>query len=198
MDRLVGPHAARHESDRDLAVGHGLDVAVLAVHDSRPQDDVECVGDINDVLVDVDDGDVAAAARGGAEDGQLRLGRGLRGLRGLRGSDRLCARRGAVGLRDELWLRGWAGPVTRGWAHLAASAAGSSAAAWSGLTPPGASGGPPASPPVASQAASRLTPSMSTMSPAGQLRGPRARTSSVTRAISPARRTPSAALAQTS
>ena len=43
VDRLVGAHGARHEGDRDLAVGHGLDVAVLAVHDGRPQDDVEGV-----------------------------------------------------------------------------------------------------------------------------------------------------------
>ena len=67
-----------------------------------------------------------------------------------------------------------------------------------GSAPSGVAGGPPASPPVASQAVSRSTPSMSTMLPAGQLSGPRARTSSVTRAISLARRTPSAALAQTS
>src|SRR5450756_1241245 len=167
MDRLVGPHAARHESDRDLAVGHGLDVAVLAVHDSRPQDDVECVGDINDVLVDVDDGDVATTARRGPEDGELGLRDGLGRAVGLGGG-----------------------------AHRAASVAGAGAPC-SGLTPPGASGGPSASPPVASQAASSFTLSISTMSPAGQLRGPSARTSSVTRAIPPARRTPSAALAHT-
>ena len=77
VDRLVGPHAAADEGDGDLAVGHGLDVGVLAVHDRRPQDDVEGRGHFHDVLVDVDDGDVAAAARGGAEDGELGLRGGL-------------------------------------------------------------------------------------------------------------------------
>ena len=66
------------------------------------------------------------------------------------------------------------------------------------MSQPGVAGGPSASPPVASQAVSRLKASRSTMLPAGQLSGPSARTSSVTRAISLARRTPSAALAQTS
>ena len=62
MNRLVGPHAAGNERDRNLVVGHGFDVGVLAVHDRRPQDDVEGGRHVHDVFVDVDDGDIAAAA----------------------------------------------------------------------------------------------------------------------------------------
>jgi hypothetical protein len=62
VDRLVRPHAAADQRDGDLAVGEGLDVGVLAVRDRRPHDDLERRGDVEDVLVDVHDGHVAAAA----------------------------------------------------------------------------------------------------------------------------------------
>ena len=46
--------AAREEGQVDRAVGHRLDVGVLGVHDRRPEDDVEALGEVEDRLVQVD------------------------------------------------------------------------------------------------------------------------------------------------
>ncbi len=64
---------AREEADVDGAVRHRLDVVVLGVHHRRPEDDVHRRGHVEDLLVEVEDGDVAAAARGGPVHRQTRL-----------------------------------------------------------------------------------------------------------------------------
>ncbi len=57
-----------------LAVGHLLDVADLAVDGAGPEDDVEGGGHVEDLLVDRQDGDLAAAAGGGPVEGQFAFG----------------------------------------------------------------------------------------------------------------------------
>ena len=59
-----------------LAVGHLLDVADLAVGGAGPHDDVEGRGHVENLLVDGQDGDFAAAAGGGPVDRQFALGFG--------------------------------------------------------------------------------------------------------------------------
>ena len=57
-----------------LAVGHLLHVADLAVGGAGPEHDVEGRGHVEDLLVDGQHGDFAAAARGRPVDRQLALG----------------------------------------------------------------------------------------------------------------------------
>ena len=53
---------AVEERDVDAAVGHRLDVLVLEVHGDRPEHDVGRRGDLEDLLVDVENRRVAPAA----------------------------------------------------------------------------------------------------------------------------------------
>ena len=63
MEVLRRADAAREQRQVDRAVVHLLDVGVLGVHDGRPEDDLEMLGEVEDRLAEVDDADVAAAAR---------------------------------------------------------------------------------------------------------------------------------------
>ena len=62
----------------DRAVRHRLDVLVLEVHGHRPEDDVDRGDHVEDVLGQVDDGLLAAAAGGAPVEGDFRLARSCR------------------------------------------------------------------------------------------------------------------------
>ena len=66
-------HRAVEEGEVELAVLHRLDVVVLAVDGDRPQADVGGGGDVEDELVGVEHGDVAAAAPGAPVQRDLEL-----------------------------------------------------------------------------------------------------------------------------
>ena len=74
-DVLVLAVADRAVEERqvELAVGHRLDVLVLAVHGDGPEADVGDLGHVEDELVGVEHGDVAAAARGAPVERDLEL-----------------------------------------------------------------------------------------------------------------------------
>ncbi len=68
---LAVADAPVEQADVDGLVVHLLDVAHLGVDRHRPQHDVEGLGHLEDLVVDGQDGDVAAAAGGGPVQRQL-------------------------------------------------------------------------------------------------------------------------------
>ncbi len=69
---------------------HRLDIFVLGVHSDRPEDHVEIGIDVEDLLADVENGDLAAAARGGPIHRKFRFARSCHCLLyGLTGAGRV-------------------------------------------------------------------------------------------------------------
>ena len=68
--------ASVEQGDVDLAVGHRLDVLVLGVHEARTEDQVRRGVEIQDLLPDVEKGDLAPAAAGRPVDREFRLRHG--------------------------------------------------------------------------------------------------------------------------
>ena len=62
---LTGADSAVEETKIDAFVSHLLDAAYLGVDRHRPEDNVECCGDIQDFFVDPQYSDVTASAGGG-------------------------------------------------------------------------------------------------------------------------------------
>jgi hypothetical protein len=64
---------AGEERDVDVPVGHRLHVLVFEVHGTRPEHDVGHLDDVEDLLVDVEQRHVAAAAARGPVHPDLQL-----------------------------------------------------------------------------------------------------------------------------
>ena len=71
---LGGAHGAVDEGGEDLAVRHRLDVRALEVERHGPEDDVDGRGHVEDLLGEVDDRLLAAAAGGAPVEGDLGFG----------------------------------------------------------------------------------------------------------------------------
>lgn len=60
----------------DLSVGHGLDVLVFGIHEARTEDQVRRGVEIQDLLPNVEEGDLASAAARHPVDREFRLRHG--------------------------------------------------------------------------------------------------------------------------
>jgi len=70
---LVVAHPAVEQAQGDLAVLHGFHVFVLGIHGNRPEDHVEGGVNVQNFLVDVQNGDLAPAAGCGPVHGEFRF-----------------------------------------------------------------------------------------------------------------------------